>query len=96
MSVEYQCSLDECDLAAQTQVSLEKIRYIWDLGPHIQAAWVWVSNNHICIVQNVMKRSDMGRAKRAKKGLQTSSRWNRKCGKWFSISGAWTQIDIHC
>ncbi|MEQ2194664.1 hypothetical protein XENOCAPTIV_001115 [Xenoophorus captivus] len=33
-------SSDECNLAVQTQVAFEKIRYISDLGPHIQVAWV--------------------------------------------------------
>ncbi len=42
----------KCDMAVQTEVALQKIGYVYDLGPHMKVAWAWF--------QTVIRKSDMG------------------------------------
>ncbi len=50
----------KCDMAVQTEVALQSIGYVSDLGPHIKVAWAWFEKNRMCAVQTVIRKSDMG------------------------------------
>lgn len=39
---------DECDLAIQTKVAWQKIRYISNLGLHMEVAWVTFEKSYLC------------------------------------------------
>ncbi len=47
-------------MAVQTEVALQNIGYVSDLGPHMKVAWAWFEKNRICAVQTVIRKSDMG------------------------------------
>ncbi len=32
----------KCHMAVQTEVALQKIGYVSDLGPHVKVAWAWI------------------------------------------------------
>ncbi len=50
----------KCDMAVQTEVALQNIGYVSDLGPHMKVGWDWLKKNRICAVQTVIRKSEMG------------------------------------
>ncbi len=46
----------KCDMAVQTEVALQNIGYVSDLGPHMKVAWALFENNRICAVQTGIRK----------------------------------------
>ncbi len=50
----------KCDMANQTEVTLQNIGYVSDFGPHMKVSWAWFEQNRIFAVQTIIRKYDMG------------------------------------